>query len=55
VKLFEVMLFHPRQINLFDFFLAVPGIRTDYQQADLAALRAGGRTDVDTVALGRLL
>jgi hypothetical protein len=55
VKLFEVMLFHPRQIKRFDFFLAVPGITTDYQQADLAALRARDRTDVDTVALGKLL
>ena len=55
VKSFEVMLFHPKRIKLFDFFLAVPGITTDYQQVDLAALRAGGVTDVETVTMGRLL
>jgi hypothetical protein len=55
VKFFEVMLFHPRQIRRFDYFLEVPGLTTDYQHVDFAALHARGVTDVDTVTLGRLL
>ena len=55
MKAFEVLLFHPRQIRRFDFLVEVPGITTDYQHVDFAALQARGVTDIDTLTLGRLL